>query len=70
MSPGVFVNGDYGAFGFYVYGSGYSNRGGLLDNDYVSNGYGVRPSISLKPGVKIRDGGDGTSTSPYEFVVE
>ena len=31
---------------------------------------GIRPSISLKPEVKIASGGDGTATNPYEFVVE
>ena len=36
--------------------------------DYESKG--VRPSISLKPEVKIAAGGDGTSASPYEFVVD
>ena len=32
--------------------------------------YGVRPSISIKYGVKMADGRDGTSTNPYEFVIE
>ena len=41
-----------------------------LLNALVSNKYGVRPSISLKSGVKIADGGDGSSATPYEFVVE
>ena len=62
MSPYSFGTGYAGEFVMYLSGySGHSN---------VNYTYGVRPSISLKPGVKVRDGGDGSSTSPYEFVVE
>ena len=59
-------------FGFY---GGYAtdsivNSGGNLNYNGANNINGIRPSISLKPGVKIADGGDGSSTTPYEFVVE
>ena len=36
----------------------------------ISYSRGVRPSISLKPGVKVAAGGDGTVENPYEFIVE
>ena len=47
------------------------------DNGYISLGAqdvstygGVRPSISIKPNVKISSGGNGTSSKPYKFIVE
>ena len=63
MSPSHFNNMNY-ANEFYVVSDGW------LFYNSVSGVFGVRPSISLKPEVKVADGGDGTSTSPYEFVVE
>ena len=42
---------------------------GYLEYSYANSNLGVRPSISLKPGVKIAEGGDGTSATPYEFIV-
>ena len=45
-------------------------NGDLGDGDSVNANHGVRPAISLKPGVKIASDGDGTATSPYEFVVD
>ena len=62
LSPESFSNN--GAYEFIVYSDGGLFTGGL------SNGLGVRPSISLKPGLKVASGGDGTSATPYEFVVE
>ena len=62
MSPMYFLR-DY-AYEFVVTGSGSLNQGTVIDNG------GVRPSVSLKPGVKIAAGGDGSSATPYEFVVE
>ena len=67
MTPYDFLTWDSSAFGFISINNG--------DLDWISPGVsfsnaGVRPSISLKPGVKIASGGDGTSTAPYEFVVE
>ena len=53
----------------------YSARGDTLnltsslDYDRVDGTSGVRPSISIKSNIKI-DSGNGTSVSPYEFVVE
>ncbi|MBR7042515.1 MAG: hypothetical protein IKI04_03335, partial [Bacilli bacterium] len=55
-SPGVF--GFSGATQFIMPSSG------TLMNGYVNTAYGVRPSVSLKPGT-ILTGGDGTSTNPY-----
>lgn len=52
---------DNYAFGFFVYYSGY------LNYRNVYNSYGVRPAVSLKPGVRFASG-DGTSDTPY--VVE
>ena len=46
---------------FNVYGS---SRPGYLNNDGVSNTYGVRPSVSLKSCVKT-SGGDGSASAPY-----
>ena len=40
---------------------------GNLDERSVSNACGVRPAVSLKPGVRFASG-DGTSDTPY--VVE
>ena len=48
----------------------YVGSSGDVGGYTVSDTSGVRPSISLKPGVKIAAGGDGSSTAPYEFVVE
>ena len=63
MTPGTFYYVDTGEF--FVTSSGSSTNDGR-----VSDSFGVRPSISLKPGVKIAEGGDGSSATPYEFVVE
>ena len=43
---------------------------GNVTGSSVGSTGGVRPSISLKPSVKIENGGDGSSTSPYEFIVD
>ena len=53
-------NGSY-AYVFFVLGSSLPGR---LNNDYVSNAYGVRPSVSLKSCVKT-SGGDGSASTPY-----
>ena len=34
------------------------------------NEMGIRPVLSVAPAVKVRDGGDGTAETPYEFIVE
>ena len=62
MSPMGFFNSAYEYF--------VGPDGGV--NYYYANynEVGVRPSISLKPNVNIASGGDGTTESPYEFVVE
>ena len=51
----------------YVRGYGVGVALGFIN---VDTSVGVRPSISLKPEVKVAKGGDGTSAKPYEFVVE
>ncbi len=62
LSP---VNFDADGAGEFVMSSG----GGVY-NDRVYFSSGVRPSVSLKPGVKLASGGNGTSATPYEFVLE
>ena len=47
--------------------SGYVGINGTL---FGSSPHGYRPAISLKSEVKIASGGNGTSATPYEFVVE
>ena len=42
---------------------------GNLYNDRVSSTCGVRPAVSLRPGVKVTSEGDGTMENPY-IVVE
>ena len=44
------------------------NSAGYLSNHYTHNAYGVRPSISLKKGIKVELGGDGTAENPYVVV--
>ena len=34
--------------------------------NYVNNTNGVRVALSLKPGTKFIEGGDGTASNPYE----
>ena len=61
MSPYYF--GITAPYVFYLYKKGYFACS-------LGDSNGVRPSISLKPNVKIAAGGDGTSTAPYEFLVD
>ena len=49
-----------------VKGSGNA-AGQIISNN--GNG-GIRPSISVKGNVIVKDGTDGTATNPYEFIVE
>ena len=60
LSPSYFSH--WNAFQF-----GLSSSGDFGSYYFVASSYGLRPSISLKPGT-ILSGGNGTSTSPY--VVE
>ena len=62
MTPAAYTN--YAA-NMYLLGSN-----GSLSTNFVTNAYGLRPSISIASTVKIRDGGDGSSSKPYEFVVD
>ncbi len=39
---------------------------GSIKAKNISENYGVRPVISLKPGTKFVTGGDGTAANPYE----
>jgi len=49
--------------GPFVISSGY------LYDYYVNYTYGVRPSVSLKPGILV-NGGDGTDLSPYTLELD
>ena len=48
-----------------AYGRGVSSSGSL-SYYVVSDTYGARPSLSLKPGTTFKSGGDGTASNPYE----
>ena len=56
-SPYFFVSS--GAFGRYVDTSGY------MDSSYVNSTRGVRPAVSLTPGIEYSDG-DGSMANPYK----
>ena len=64
-------NGDYwwslSPYSFYgsVAGVFRMRSEGNLYNHYLDSTSGVRPSISLKKGIKVQSGGDGTTTNPY-----
>ena len=58
LSPSDFYG--HNAYGFYV------SNGYISDYNYVSNAYGLRPAVSLKPGTPVVNG-DGTATSPYRI---
>lgn len=47
----------------------YVRSTGDLSYSYVHDRYGVRPAVSLRPGVKVTSEGDGTMENPY-IVVE
>ena len=57
LSPYYF--GNYYAYGFGVYSSGY------LFNRSVDISGGVRPSLSLAPGTLISENSDGSMDNPY-----
>ena len=61
LSP-YYYNGYY-AFGFIVYSAG------SLNYNNVGLTYGVRPSVSLAPGIMVVNG-DGSSEMPYEVMLE
>ena len=71
----LYTNKKWWSFSPFNFGSGIAygfgvDLDGFVSSYYMGFNYGVRPSISLKPEVKIAQGGDGSSTAPYEFVVE
>ena len=37
---------------------------------YVNNGGGVRPAVSLRPGITFKSGGDGSAGNPYEVDMD
>ena len=41
-----------------------------LFSDLSQDSYSIRPSISVSPSLKIKNGTDGTSSSPYEFLID
>jgi len=61
LSPIVFNNN-------FAYEFNVPSNGGLY-NYSVGNTYGVRPSVSLKPGILV-NGGDGTDLSPYTLELD
>ena len=61
LSPDYYSS--YHALGFFVRSTGY------LSNDLVYDTYGVRPSVSLAPGIMVVNG-DGSSEKPYEVMLE
>ena len=56
LSPSIRSD-NGGACGFYL-------NSGISGNNYVKDSYGVRPSISLKPGTEYASG-SGTATDPW-----
>lgn len=46
----------------------YVNTSGQITNSIVSNFYGVRPAIVLKPNVTVVNGGNGTKNNPYKLT--
>ena len=57
-------------YDFYDHAIGFRmSSNGNLHNGYVVSTYGVRPSVSLAPGIMI-SGGDGTSEDPYQLELE
>ena len=61
-SPGCFYYG-------YAYGRSVDTRG-VMSYDRVYYAYGVRPAVSLSPGVEFVDGGDGSMANPYVVKME
>ena len=57
LSPGYFV--DYNGSGVWDF-----NPSGSLNYFYVTNSFGVRPVVSLRPDCVVTDG-DGSSDTPY-----
>ena len=55
LSPYIFFDSEN--HGFYI-------SVGFFNNAYVARSYGVRPSVSLQPGIGMT-GGHGTATDPY-----
>jgi len=56
----------------YYFGGSYASGiyvTGYIDNYYVNDSYGVRPSVSLRPGIRT-DGGDGTASDPYTLELD
>ena len=54
---------------YYFYYSGalefYLDSTGSLNLNYVHYSYGVRPSVSLQPGIAMTGGGSGTAADPF-----
>ena len=62
----IITGGSYWLGSPYAFenGNAYGRREDLSDYYIVSNAYGVRPAISLKPGTNYT-GGDGSKNNPY-----
>ena len=59
LSPSYFSSDDA-----YVF---HENNGGI-SGDYVGDAYGLRPSVSLKPGTLVMKGGEGTASNPFVIL--
>ena len=51
-----------------VYVWNVEGNGKLLNSGYVSNNWGMRPTLSLQSGVKISSSGIGSATNPYKIA--
>ena len=66
-SPAFFSLHHYQGSSYYGRTAGKIAGGNSVGTGYISSSYGVRPSVSLKPGTEFASG-DGSFTSP--FVIE
>ncbi len=64
MSPGM-----YSSYYNYVEAFHMENDGKYNDNYYVNEILGVRPVINLKADTEFKEGGNGTSSNPYEVII-
>ena len=66
----LYTGQDYWALSPYSFTGSYAREfylfsGGYLFSDYVGNSFGVRPSVSLQPGMAMTGGGSGTAADPF-----
>ena len=68
MSPALFLTYNKGISVFGLYTGTYFD--GEISHNVPNYSYGVRPSISIKSTVAMSTSGNGSSTSPYEFLLD